>query len=57
MPLFVICKNRKCGFRHTSELQMDTKALRVAEIENNSEKCPKCGKYNLYSKDDYFFHV
>jgi len=34
---------------------MDKIAFRIAEIENNSERCPKCGKYFLYQKDDYFF--
>jgi len=34
---------------------MDKKAFRVASIQNNSEKCPKCGKYALYDKADYFF--
>jgi hypothetical protein len=57
MPMYVVCKNRKCGNRHPSELQMDQKEFRIAVIENNSEKCPKCGKYALYNKEDYFFHV
>jgi hypothetical protein len=34
---------------------MDKKAFRIAVIQNNSEKCPKCGKYALYNKEDYFF--
>jgi hypothetical protein len=34
---------------------MDKKAFRVAVIENNPEKCPKCEKTNLYAKEDYFF--
>ena len=55
MTLLIICKNRKCGFRHAAELQMDQKAFRTAVIENNSEGCPKCGKYSLYNKQDYFF--
>jgi hypothetical protein len=56
MPLNIVCKNRKCGFRHPSELQMDKKAFRVASIQNNSEMCPKCGKHDLYDKEDYFFN-
>jgi hypothetical protein len=55
MTLLILCKNRKCGFRHASALQMDQKSFRVAVIENNSEKCPKCDKYSLYNKRDYFF--
>jgi hypothetical protein len=55
LPLAVICKNRKCRFRHPSELQMDKKNFRIAVIENVSEKCPSCGKHSLYNKDDYFF--
>ena len=55
MTLLLLCKNRKCGFRHASELQMDQKSFRIAAIENNSEKCPKCEKYSLYNKQDYFF--
>jgi hypothetical protein len=55
MPLAIICKNRKCGFRHPSELQMDKKAFRITVIQANSEKCPKCGKYALYDKQDYFY--
>ena len=55
MSLLLVCKNRKCGFRHAAELQMDQKSFRTATIENNSEKCPKCGKYFLYNKQDYFF--
>ena len=51
----VICKNRKCGSRYESELQMDKKDFRVAVIDHNSEKCPKCGKHSLYEKEDYFF--
>jgi hypothetical protein len=53
--LTVIFKNRKCGFRHPSDLQMDKKAFRVAVIEHAPEKCPKCEKTNLYDKEDYFF--
>ena len=34
---------------------MDQKSFRVAKMENNSERCPKCGKYSLYNKEDYFF--
>lgn len=41
LPLMVICKNRKCGFRHEPELQMDKKDFRIATIERNSEKCPR----------------
>ena len=55
MALMIVCKNKSCGFRHASELQMDKKAFRIATIENNSEKCPKCGKHFLYQKEDYFF--
>ncbi len=54
--MFILCKNRKCGFRHPSELQMDKKAFRVAVIQNNDEECPKCGKHALYDKEDYFFN-
>ena len=55
MQLFVVCKNRKCKYRHVSALQMDKKSFRVAVIQNNPEKCPKCGKYSLYGKEDYFY--
>ena len=34
---------------------MDKKSFRIAEIQSNSEKCPKCGKYALYDKEDYFY--
>jgi len=34
---------------------MDKKAFRIAKIQNNSEKCPRCGKHYLYQKEDYFF--
>ena len=34
---------------------MDKKSFRVAVIQNNPEKCPKCGKYSLYGKEDYFY--
>jgi hypothetical protein len=34
---------------------MDKKAFRIAVIENNAEKCPKCEKTTLYNKEDYFF--
>ena len=35
---------------------MDKKAFRIAVIQNNDEKCPKCGKHALYNKEDYFFN-
>ena len=53
--MLIICKNGKCRYRHISELQIDQKSYRVAKIDNNSEKCPKCNKYSLYAKEDYFF--
>ncbi len=34
---------------------MDKKSFRIAVIQANSEKCPKCGKYSLYDKEDYFY--
>ena len=55
MALLILCKNHKCRYRHASELQIDRKSFRAATIENKSEKCPKCEKYLLYNKGDYFF--
>lgn len=57
MALMVLCKNRRCGSAHSSELQMEQKSFRVAVLDNVSERCPKCGKYSLYGKEEYFYKV
>ncbi len=51
--LMVKCKS--CGHEHSSAIQIDEFSFETATLEENGERCPKCGAISVYSKSDYFF--
>jgi hypothetical protein len=51
--LMVRCKS--CEREHMSELQMDEKSLKAADLRDNTEQCPYCKDMSTHNKSDYLF--
>jgi len=54
MTTYIICKNKKCGHKFKSPIQVANLESEKIEIQNVVISCPKCGQEMIIEKRDLF---